>query len=426
MIVNADELVTLSSVDKKPHAGKQMREIGVIRDGGLAVKEGRIVAVGKTADVTKAFKAENVISANGKLVLPGFVDPHTHPVFAGSLEQEFQMRIEGASYVETLKSGGGIFKTIKETRKASFEKLVDHCTETLDTMLEHGTTTVEAKSGYGLTTRDELRVLEVIQRLNQLHSMDVVPTFFGTSTVPPEFFKNTQGYVSLVTEEMIPRVTEKRLAEFCDASCEKGVFTLEQARRILSAGKDSGLRPKVHADETSPTGGAELAAGIGAVSADHVLFSSNEGIKAMANKGVTAVLLPAAAFCQMSNRYADARMMIDLGLPIALGTDFNPSCWVENQQLVTALACRFMKLTPAEAITATTINAAHAVSRADEVGSLEVGKKADVIVLDVPNHKFLGYRFGVNLVDKVIKNGRIVVDREANRNEFQLLEGQKM
>ena len=287
MIVNADELVTLSSVDKKPHTGKQMREIGIIRDGGLAVKEGRIVAVGKTADVTKAFKAENVISANGKLVLPGFVDPHTHPVFAGSLEQEFQMHIEGASYVETLKSGGGIFKTIKETRKASFEKLVDHCTETLDTMLEHGTTTVEAKSGYGLTTRDELRVLEVIQRLNQLHSMDVVPTFFGTSTVPPEFFKNTQGYVSLVTEEMIPRVTEKRLAEFCDASYEKGVFTLEQARRILGAGKDAGLRLKVHADETSPTGGAELAAGIGAVSADHVLFSSNEGIKAMANKGVT-------------------------------------------------------------------------------------------------------------------------------------------
>jgi imidazolonepropionase len=425
LIVNADELVTLAGDNHKPRAGKQMREIGIMRNGALAIKDGRILAVGKTPDITKSFKAENVISANGKIVLPGFVDPHTHLVFAGSREEEFQMRIEGASYMEILKAGGGILRTVRETRKASVEKLVDCGTETLDIMLEHGTTTAEAKSGYGLTTKDELKMLEVIKRLNQMHSVDVAPTFLGAHTIPPEFLNNPQGYVSLVIDEMIPKVTEKGLAEFCDVFCERGVFGLEQARRILAAGKNLGLKPRLHADEMSMLGGAELAAGIGAVSADHLLFSSDEGIKAMAEKGVVATLLPAAAFSLMSGRYADARVMINHGVPVALGTDFNPNCWVENQQLVIALACHLMKLTPAEAITACTINAAHALNRANEIGSLEVGKKADVIVLDAPNHKFLGYRFGTNLVDKVIKNGRIVIDREASRSEYRLLEEQK-
>jgi imidazolonepropionase len=425
LIVNADELVTLAGDNQKPRTGKQMREIGIIRNGGLAVKDGRIVAVGKTPDVTKSFKAENVVSANGKIVLPGFVDPHTHLVFAGSREDEFQMRVEGASYMEILKAGGGILRTVRDTRKASLEKLVDYGTETLDTMIEHGTTTVEAKSGYGLTTKDELKMLQAIQRLNQLHSVDVVPTFLGAHAIPPEFSNDPQGYARLVVEEMIPKAAEKGLAEFCDVFCERGVFSLEQARRILLAGKDSGLKPRLHADEMSSLGGAELAASIGAISADHMLFSSDEGIKAMADKGVVATLLPAAAFSLMNARYADARIMINFGVPVALGTDFNPNCWVENQQLIIAFACHFMRLAPAEAITAATINAAHTIGRAKEIGSLEVGKKADIIVLDVPNHKFLGYRFGVNLVDKVVKNGRIVVDREASRGEFRLLEEQK-
>jgi imidazolonepropionase len=426
LIVNANELITLSGETQKPRKGKQMQEIGIIRDGGLAIKDGRIVAVGKTAEVTKAFKAENVISVNGKIVLPGFVDPHTHLVFAGSREDEFQMRIAGVPYMEILKAGGGILRTVRETRKASFEKLVENGTKALDSMLEHGTTTVEAKSGYGLTTKDELKMLQVIQRLNQLHSVDIVPTFLGAHAIPPEFSNSPQDYVTLVIEEMIPKVTEKGLAEFCDVFCERGIFNLEQSRRILTAGKNSGLKPKVHADEMSHLGGAELAAGIGAVSADHMLFSSEEGTKAMAEKDVIANLLPAAAFSLMNNRYADARTMINLGAPIALGTDFNPNCWIENQQLIIALACHLMKLTPAEAITATTINAAYAVGRGNEVGSLEAGKKADAIILDVPSHKFLGYRFGVNLVDKVIKNGRIVVDKEASRNEYRILEEQKM
>ncbi len=412
LIVNADELIALVGSSQKPRIGKQMRELGIIRNGGLAVKDGRIVTVGKTPEVTKVFKAENMINAHGKTVLPGFVDPHTHLVFAGSREDEFQMRIEGASYMEILGAGGGILKTVRETRKANAEKLVDMGLKTLDVMLEYGTTTVEAKSGYGLTTKDELKILEATRRLNQLHCADVVSTFLGAHAIPPEYKGSAQSYVNLIVEDMIPKVSEKGLAEFCDVFCERGVFSLEQTRRILVAGKNYGLKPKVHADEMSMLGGAELAADVGAVSAEHLLFSSVEGIKSMAGKDVVAVLLPAAAFSLMMGRYADARLMIDFGVPVALGTDFNPSCWVENMQLVIAFACHFMKLTPAEAITAATINAAHAIGKASEVGSLDVGKKADVIILDVPNHKFLGYRFGVNLVDKVIKNGRLVVDTE--------------
>ncbi len=425
VIVNSAELLTLAGDNRRPRTGKKMKELGIIRNGALAIKDGRIAAVGKTSDITKSFRAEKVVSANGKTVLPGFVDPHTHLVFGGSREDEFQMRLEGASYMEILNAGGGILRTVKETRRANIEKLVDRGIETLDTMLEHGTTTIEAKSGYGLTTKDEIKMLEATQRLNQLHHVDIVPTFLGAHAIPPEFQNNPQEYVNLVINEMIPRVTGKRLAEFCDVFCERNVFSLEQARQILVAGKNSGLTPKIHADEMTFLGGAELAASVGAISADHLLFSSHDGMMAMSGQGVIGNLLPAAAFSLMSGRYADARSMINMGIPVTLGTDFNPNCWVENQQLVIALACYFMKLTPAEAIIATTINAAHAINRAKEVGSIEVGKKADVIVLDVPNHKFLGYRFGVNLVDKVMKNGRIVVDREVGQ-EFRLIEGKEI
>jgi imidazolonepropionase len=412
LIVNAKELLTLADPESGPRTGKRMRELGVVRDGALAIREGRIVGVGTTREVQRVFRAGYVINAQGKTVLPGFVDPHTHLIFAGSRENEFQMRVEGASPMEISDSGNGILTTVRETRRARVETLVELGLERLDDMLTHGTTTAEAKSGYGLTTSDELKILEATKRLNQLHSVNVVSTLMGASTVPPEFSGNSEGYVDLVVGEMVPKAAAKGLAEFCDVSCERGVFSLAQAKRVLMKGKSVGLKPKVHADQMGKLGGAEVAADIGAVSAEHLIFSSFQGIKAMAAKGVVAVLLPAVAFSMMTGKFADARLMIDGDVPVALGTGFDPTCWIENQQLVIAMACHFMRMTPAEAITATTINAAYAVNRASEVGSLEVGKRADLLVLDVPNHKFLGYRFGVNLVDKVIKNGRLVVDRE--------------
>jgi imidazolonepropionase len=236
----------------------------------------------------------------------------------------------------------------------------------------------------------------------------------GAHAIPPEYIEQADRYVDLVADKMIPEVARQKLAEFCDVFCEKGVFNISQSRRILLKGKKHGLTPKVHADEMTPFGGAELAAEVGAVSAEHLLFASEKGLKMMAERGVVAVLLPAAAFTLMTKRYADARKMVSMGVPVALGTDFNPSCWVENQQLVIALACRQVRMTPAEALTAATINAAHAVKRAHEVGSLESGKKADIVVLNVPSHRFLGYRFGVNLVDKVIKEGKLVFDVEGS------------
>jgi imidazolonepropionase len=412
LIVNSEELLTLAEGGQKPRTGKQMRELGIVRDGAVAIREGKIVATGKTHEVTKAFRAEYVINAKGKLVLPGFVDPHTHLVFAGSLEDEFQLRIEGASRMELLSAGGGILKIVKETRRAKTEKLVTLGLERLDSMLAHGTTTVEAKSGYGLNTADEVKILEATRRLNRLHCVNVVATFMGAHAVPPEYKSKPEEYVTALTEEAIPQVAEKKLAEFCDVFCERRAFSLGQAKRVLVKGKAHGLKPKIHADVISMLGGAEIAADVGAVSAEHLLFSSAGGIKAMADKGVIAVLLPAAAFNLMMGRYADARLMIECGVPVALGTGFSADCWMENQQLVIAMACHLMHMTPAEAITAATINAAYAVDCAGEVGSLEVGKRADVAVLNAPNHKFLGYHFGVNLVDKVIKNGRLVVDRE--------------
>jgi imidazolonepropionase len=412
LIVNAEEMLTLAGSSETPRVGKQMRDLDIIKDGALAIREGKIVAVGKTPEVTKNFRGEYVLSAKGKTILPGFVDPHSHLVFAGSREDEFQMRVEGASYMDILSSGGGVLKTAKETHKARIEKLVERGIERLDTMLAHGTTTVESKSGYGLTTDDELKILETNRRLNQLHCMSVVSTFMGANVVPLEYRNATEEYVDIVIEEMIPRVAKQALAEFCDVFCERGTFSLEQSKRVLTAGKKNGLKPKIHADQMSALGGAEIAADIGAISADHLNYSSSKGVKAMAEKNVVAVLLPAAIFSMMGNKYPSARLMIDNSTPVALGTDFNASCNIANQQLVIAMACHLLHMTPAEAITATTINAAHAICRASEVGSIELGKRADVTILGVPNHMFVGYSFGVNLVEKVIANGRLVVDRE--------------
>ncbi|MEA2089489.1 MAG: imidazolonepropionase, partial [Thermoproteota archaeon] len=367
LITNANELVTLKGKRKNPAVGKHMKNLGIILNGGVAIHEGKIVAVDKTQKIKSRFQSENTVDARGKLVTPGFVDSHTHLVFAGSREEEFEMRIQGANYMEILEMGGGILKTVRETRKASEEELLKKGEKTLNIMLEHGTTTVEAKSGYGLTTKDEVKCLEVIKRLDQKHPVNVVSTFLGAHTVPPEYKNKADDYVKLVAEEMIPTVANRNLAEFCDVFCEKSVFTVEQSRKILLRGKEHGLKLKLHADEMSWTGGAELAAEVGAVSAEHLLFASKNGIKAMAEKGVIGVLLPAASFSLMTNRWANARKMIQEGVAVALGTDYNPSCWTENLQLVIALACRQMRMTPAEAITAVTINSTHSINKACEV-----------------------------------------------------------
>jgi imidazolonepropionase len=412
IIRNASELATPYGGSGKPLVGKQMQRLRIIKNAALATKDGKIVGIGKTAPVLSAFKAAETIDAKGKTVIPGFVDPHTHLVFAGSREKEFESRLKGVSYMEIQREGGGILKTVQDTRQASEAQLIHNCQRTLDIMLEHGTTTVEAKSGYGLTTKDEAKCLHAIQRVSKTHHVEIVSTFLGAHAIPIEYDAKPEDYVDLVIEEMIPLIANAELAEFCDVFCEKGAFTVEQARRILSAGIRHGLKPKLHADELTPFSGAELAAEIGAVSAEHLLCASEAGLKMMSKRSVIAVLLPAASFTLMTQKYADARRMVKLGLPIALGTDFNPSCWVESQQLVVAMACRQLKLTPSEALTACTLNAAYAINRAAEIGSLEKGKKADVLILDAPNHSFLGYRFGANLVSKVIKDGKLVVDLE--------------
>jgi imidazolonepropionase len=412
LIINAQEMLTLQGSSQTPRTGKWMRELGIIHDGAVAIHEGRIVAVGKTNEVTKAFRGEYILNAKGKTVLPGFVDPHTHLVFSGSREDEFQMLLEGTSFTQLLDRGEAVYKTAKDTRRTRFEKLVELGIERMDTMLTHGTTTVEIKSGYGLNTEDELRILQVIRRINRLHSMGITATFMGAHVVPFEFKNNTEEYVDILIEEALPKVAQSGMAEFCDVFCERGIFNLEQTKRILVKAKSVGLKTKIHADHLSMLGGTEVGADIGVVSAEHLNFASAEGMKRMAEKGVVAVLLPAATFSMMMTQFANARQMIDIGVPVALGTDFNAGNWTLNQQLVIAMACHFMRMTPAEAITAATINAAHAVHRAKEVGSIEVGKRADVAVLNAPNYRFLGYSLGVNLVDKVITNGRLVVDRE--------------
>jgi len=399
LLKNANELITLkgsNSARKK----EEMGNLSIIKNGYIAVKDSKIVDVGKNLD----YNAKKIIDASGKVVMPGFVDPHTHVVFAGSREFELDMKLRGLSYMDILKKGGGIFYTVNETRKATEKNLLRQSKNRLDSMLVHGTTTCEVKSGYGLNTNTELKILKIQNKLNENHKMDIVSTFLGAHAVPKEH--SADEYVDIVIDEMIPKM--KGLARFCDVFCEKGVFTVEQSRRILESGKRFGLTPKIHADEIVDTGGASLAAEVGAISADHLLMSSDKGLKEMANKDVIGVLLPGTPFSLMQDTYAPARKMIKLGVPIALATDLNPNCWTENMQFIIQLACLNMKMTPAEAITAATFNAACALELNDTIGSLEKGKQADIIILDCPNHKFIPYHFGINLVKTVIKNGRIV------------------
>jgi imidazolonepropionase len=377
-----------------------MKNLGIIKNGSIAIQNGQIVDVGRNL----RYKAETVIDASGKLVMPGFIDPHTHVVFAGSREFELDLKLAGVPYMEILRRGGGIFNTVEKTREASSAQLLRQSKKRLDTMLRYGTTSCEAKTGYGLDVKNELKLLRVQKRLQQTHSMDLVSTFLGAHAIPKHMQAN--DYIQTILYEMLPKT--KGLAQFCDVFCEKGIFTVAQAKKILEAGKQYGLIPKIHADEIVDTGGALLAAEVGAISADHLLRSSEAGFRAMAQRHVVGVLLPGTPFCLMMERYAPARKMIDSGVPVALASDLNPNCWTENMQMIIQLACLKMQMTPAEAITAATFNAACAIGMQHTVGSLEKGKQADVLILDCPNHQFLPYHFGINLVETVIKKGHVL------------------
>lgn len=413
IVRNAGELLTLEG-PSGPRRGGAMREIGAVRGGAVAALAGRIVAAGPERDVLAAVAptADAVeIDARGHLVTPGLIDPHTHAVFARTREDEFAMRVEGKSYEEIAGAGGGIRSSVRSLRGASEEALCGAGRATLDRMLAHGTTTAEVKSGYGLSLESELKTLRVVRRLSEEHPIGVVPTFLGAHEFPDEWRDDRDGYVEHVASEMIPAVAGESLARFCDVFCEEGVFTVEQSRRVLEAGSEHGMEPKLHADELHPSGGAELAAELHARSADHLVCASDEGIRALADAGVTAVLLPGTTLSLGGTVYAPARRMIDAGVAVALATDCNPgSSMTESMQIIVSLASMMLRMTPAEAVVAATVNAAHAVAADDDVGTITPGKLADLVVWEVDDHRGIPYHYGVNLARIVVKRGRVVVD----------------
>ncbi|WP_252501816.1 imidazolonepropionase [Sporosarcina sp. Marseille-Q4943] len=411
-IKHASQLATIAG-ENKPRKRKEMSELGIIEDGSVWIEDGVITAIGTTDELERQFGDRatdaDIIDATGRLVTPGLVDPHTHVVYGGSREREFEMRLEGATYMEIMNAGGGIHATTRMTREATEDELVEQSSRRLNSFLKHGVTTVEGKSGYGLDLETELKQLRATKRLNDIHPIDIVPTFMGAHAVPQEYKGNEDEYIDSIINDMLPVVAEEKLAVFNDVFCEVGVFTPEQSERILEAGKKLGLIPKIHADEIESYGGAELAAKVGAISAEHLLKASDEGIKRMAEAGVIACLLPATAL-YLREDAAKGRQMVDEGVAVAISTDCNPgSSPTTSMPLVMNLACISMRLTPAEALVAATMNAACAIRMEDKVGSLEVGKQGDVVMWNISNYQELQYLFGVNHVDKVWKKGERVV-----------------
>jgi len=389
-----------------------IKDAGIIEDGFVLIEDTIIKKVGSGNDYQEFLEADSlIIDGTGKTLTPGLVDSHTHVVYGGSREKELQLKLKNVSYLEILKKGGGILSSVKETRKLSLEELYEQSEKRLDLMLLHGTTTIESKSGYGLNFQDEIKMLSVNKLLNKNHHLDVVSTFMGAHAIPPEYKEDRQGYIDLIINKILPYVSENNLAEFIDVFCEKGVFTIEESREILLAGKKNKLKVKIHADEIESTGGAELAGELNAISAEHLVGASKEGIKLMVSKGVIPVLLPATSFYLRLNRYADAKAMIAEGANIALATDCNPGTSpTESLQTVMTFACFGMGLLPEEIINAMTINAARAIDRDKTLGSIEEGKIADLVLFNTPNLDYLVYHFGINSVDIVIKKGKIVVE----------------
>ncbi|BAS26126.1 imidazolonepropionase [Limnochorda pilosa] len=404
------QLVTMAGHSERPVAGSAAGKIGLIEDAYMLVEGDRVARVGRMRDLKPTLLREATVHEVGRrVVVPGFVDPHTHACFTGWRAQEFRQRVLGATYREIMEAGGGILSTVEAVRAASQGELEAALSEFLGQMLAQGTTTVEVKSGYGLATSDELKQLRAIREVGRLQPVEVVPTFLGAHQVPPEFRNNRAGYVQLLVEEMLPAVARAGLAEACDVFCEEGVFSVEETRQILLRGRELGLKVKLHADELAGSGGAELAGELAALSADHLLQPSDAGLERLKEAGTVAVLLPGTALFLGSDRFAPARRMVEMGIPVALATDFNPgSSPLQSMPLVMSLACVRMGLSPEEALVAATINAAHALGRADRVGSLEPGKQADFVLVDAPGYLHLAYRFGAPLVEQVFKRGRSV------------------
>jgi imidazolonepropionase len=414
LIHSASQLLTLRGGPQRGHA---LGSLGLLEDGAVLVRDGEIQAIGLTKDLLAAYPDEPRLDACGCAVLPGFVDPHTHIIWAGERAAEFEMKTAGAKYLEILAAGGGILSTVRQTRLASLETLMDETRPRLHGMFAYGTTTAEAKSGYGLQTETEIRMLDTILKLDQEGPLELAPTFLGAHAIPPEYKGDPQGYTDHLCNEMLPAVRQwwdsqpliaHRPPPFVDVFCETGAFDLAQSRQILNKAKELGFPLKLHADEFDNLGGASLAAVLGAVSADHLVKTSEADIAALAKSDTVAVSLPCTPFGLAEDIYTPAQEILAADGLLALATDCNPgTAWCESMQFVIALACRRLKLTPAQAIAAATINAAHAIRRASLIGSIEPGKQADLLVLSVPDYRQLGYRFGTNLVKQVIKHGKV-------------------
>ncbi len=386
----------------------------ILTQGAVACHQGKIVEIGESSELLNKYSSQSIIDATGKVVSPGFVDAHTHPIFFGSREHEFEQRNRGKSYAEIARAGGGIRFSVRQLRQASKEQLIQHALPYLDRFIEHGTTTIEAKSGYGLSLEDEIKSLEVIQELNRVHPLDLIPTFLGAHEIPDEFRDQRELYIAKIINEMLPVVAERRLAEFCDIFCESQVFTVAESERILTAARSAGLKLKIHADQLTAGGGTELATQLAAVSADHLDYVSDAAIEKLKKVKTIPVLLPGAVFFLGLKHYAPARKLINAGLRIALATDFNPgSCMTESLPIILTIASIYMKLSPQEVWLAVTSHAAAAVSSEKKIGTLLPEAQADIVIWNIPNFQYLPYHFGVNLVDQVIKKGKLVWKRQS-------------
>ena len=408
-VLHASHLVTLAG-PKRPRVGGEMSELAIIHDGGMLIRDGKIDILGPSDEIEKNARGSEIVDARGRVVLPGFIDAHTHLVFAGNRLDDFERRARGETYDQIAKAGGGIWSTVEKTRAASDADLFTQAQKHAAWFLNGGTTTAEAKSGYGLTVEDELKILRVTRRLNQETPLEVVPTFLGAHAIPREDRESPERYVDLVINEMLPRVAKENLAEFCDVFCERGYFDLEQAREILVAAKKLGLKLRMHADQITNSGGAKLAAELKATTADHLEKTEGQGITAMKSAGVQPVLLPGSVYALGSTCYPRAREMIDAGLAVVIATDFNPgSSPSPSMPMMLSLGCTQMKMSPAEAIAASTINAAYSLGRGDKTGSLEIGKLANFAIFDCQDYRELAYWFGFSQTHSVYVRGRSVL-----------------